>query len=144
MPHNRRTFLKNTALLTASAWLYAPSVEAQLADNFTHDLLNGVAKSDIIDTDKIDIKLPKIAEKGMAVPITVTSSLANIHTISLWVEKNPVPLVAIFRLSSQLEAFVSARLTMAETSDVVVLVETYDAVYRAREQVKIIIGGCGT
>jgi sulfur-oxidizing protein SoxY len=144
MPHNRRTFLKNTALLTASAWLYTPSVHAQLADNFAPDVLDGVAKSDIIDTDKIDIKLPKIAEKGAAVPITVSSSLDNIHTISLWVEKNPIPLVAIFRLSSQLEAFVSARLTMAETSDVVVLVETRDAVYRAKEQVKIIIGGCGS
>lgn len=143
MPHNRRTFLKNTALLTASAWLYAPPVHAQLASNPVPDLLNGVAKS-IIDTDKIDIKLPKIAEKGAAVPITVSSSLDNIHTISLWVEKNPVPLVAIFRLSSQLEAFVSARLTMAETSDVVVLAETRDAVYRTREQVKIIIGGCGS
>jgi sulfur-oxidizing protein SoxY len=144
MPHNRRTFLKNTALLTVSAWLHKPSVHAQMANNFVPDVLDGVATSDIIDTDKIDIKLPKIAEKGAAVPITVSSSLDNIRTISLWVEKNPIPLVAIFRLSSQLEAFVSARLTMVETSDVIVLVETRDAVYRAKEQVKIIIGGCGT
>jgi len=144
MPDHRRTFLKNTMLLTASAWIHAPSVHAQLADSFSPDVLDGVAKSDIIDTDKIDIKLPKIAEKGMAVPITVTSSLANIHTISLWVEKNPVPLVATFRLSSQLDAFVSARLTMAETSDVIVLVATRDAIYRAKERVKIVIGGCGT
>ena len=143
MPHNRRTFLKNTMLLTVFTWLHTPSAHAQLADNFVPDVLDGAAKSDIIDTDKIDIKLPKIAEKGAAVPITVSSSLDNIHTISLWVEKNPIPLVAIFGFSSQLEAFVSARLTMAETSDVVVLVETRDAVYRAKEQVKIIIGGYG-
>jgi sulfur-oxidizing protein SoxY len=82
--------------------------------------------------------------RSIAVPITVTSSLENIQSISLLVEKNSIPLVATFRLSAQLDAFISARLKMAETSDVIVIVETRDSLYRAKEQVKVIIGGCGT
>lgn len=143
---NRREFLKKTAVFTTSALVISTqSAHAQwLEEEFSPNLLNKKSKIEVIDTDKIEIKLPKIAEKGVAVPITVTSSLENIQVISIFVEKNPVPLVATFRLSAQLEAFVSARLTMEETSDVIVILETYDELYRAKEQVKVIIGGCGS
>lgn len=145
MTNPRREFLRKAAVLTASVLTISQSAHAQwLSDNFSPNILDGIAKSDIIDTDKIEIKLPKIAGNGTAVPITVTSSLDNIQAISILVEKNPIPLVATFRLSSQLEAFVSARLIMTETSDVIVLAETHDGLYRAKEQVKVIIGGCGT
>ncbi len=146
MANHRRAFLKKTAVFTASALaVTAQSVHAQwFSENFAPNIVDGTAKPDIIDTDKIEIKLPKIAEKGIAVPITISSSLENIQTISIFVEKNPIPLVASFRLSAQLEAFVSARLKMTETSDVIVMVETRDGLYRAKEQVKVIIGGCGS
>lgn len=143
MPKNRREFLKTTAVFATS--VLAISTQSVKAQWLTENIL-GTAKpllGDVIDTDKIEIKLPKIAEKGSAVPITVSSSLENIKTISIFVEKNPLPLVATFQLSAELEAFVSARLKMAETSDIIVMVETLDGLYRAKEQVKVILGGCG-
>jgi sulfur-oxidizing protein SoxY len=145
MSKNRREFLK-TAVLTSSAWVISTqSAKAQwLTDNILEDIAKPVI-TDVIDTDKIEIRLPKIAEKGIAVPITVSSNLENVKTISIFVEKNPQPLVATFRLSAELEAFVSARLKMAETSDIIVIVETQEALYRAREQVKVVLGdGCGS
>lgn len=144
MANNRRNFLKKAMLYTTATLVNTPSVHAQwLTENFTPSLPNSTAKSGIIDTDKIEIKLPKVAEKGAAVPITVSSHLENIQTISILVEKNPQPLVATFRLSTDMEAFVSARLTMTETSDIIVMVETHNGLYRAKEQVKVILGGCG-
>ncbi|MSP28114.1 MAG: thiosulfate oxidation carrier protein SoxY [Methylococcales bacterium] len=143
---NRREFLKKTAVFTASALVIrSPSLYAQWpADDFAPHLLDeGIANKEIIDTDKIEIKLPKIAEKDAAITITVTSSLEHIQNIAIFVEKNPIPLVAKFNLSPELDAFVSARLKMTETSNVIVLVKTYDGLYRAKEQVKIILGGCG-
>ena len=146
MSNYRREFLKKTAVLTTSALaISTQSVHAQwLAESFSPNLLDGTVKRDIIDTDKIEIKLPKIAGNGAAVPITVSSSLDNIQSISILVEKNPIPLVAKFNLSAELDVFVSARLKMAETSNVIVLVETREGLYRAKEQVKVILGGCGT
>lgn len=141
MTNSRRDFLKKTVLLTSSALVMSSK---SLAESFAPNILNDTSKTDIIDTDKIEIKLPKIAEKGSAVPITVTSSLENIKTITILVEKNPVPLVAKFNLLAELEPFVSARLKMIETSNVIVLAETHEGIYRAKEQVKVIIGGCGT
>jgi predicted secreted protein len=40
--------------------------------------------TDIIDTDKIDIKLPKTAEKNASIPITISTSLADIDTLTFW------------------------------------------------------------
>ena len=144
MTNSRRDFLKKTAVLAISS----PSVRAEwLAENFSPSapvLAETPTTSEITDTNKIEIKLPKIAEKGTSIPISVTTSLENVQTIAILVEKNAVPLVAKFRLSEQLESFVSARLVMQETSDIIVLVETRGGIYRAKEQVKIIIGGCGT
>lgn len=144
---NRREFLKKTVVFTASALVTcSPSLQAQWsAENFPPHLLDdSIVNREIIDTDLIEIKLPKIAEKDVAIAITVTSSLENIQNIAIFVEKNPIPLVAKFNLSPELDTFVSARLKMTETSNVIVLVKTYDGLYRAKEQVKIILGGCGT
>jgi sulfur-oxidizing protein SoxY len=124
------------------------SVRAQWIAENSRDAINTLPDStagrDIIDTDKIEIKLPKITGNGAAVPITVSSSLENIQSISIFIEKNAIPLVAKFNLSAELDAFVSARVKMAESSNVIVLVETSDGLYRAKEQVKVILGGCGT
>jgi sulfur-oxidizing protein SoxY len=152
MANYRREFLKKTAVLTTTALAISTrSVHAQwLAENsrdaINRDstLLDGTVRREIIDTDKIEIKLPKIAANGAAVPITVSSSLENIQSISIFIEKNAIPLVAKFNLSIELDAFVSARVKMAESSNVIVLVETRDGLYRAKEQVKVIVGGCGT
>lgn len=121
----RRVFLKTIVLVSGFA-LTKPSYA-----------------TDIIDTDKIDIKLPKIAEKNAAIPITVSSSLTDIDTLSILVEKNTVPLVASFKLSADVANIVTARLVLQESSDVIVLVNTKTSRYRAKGFVKIIAGGCG-
>lgn len=143
MSNQRRQFLKKTAVLSGAALaIKTHSVLGQsLTAGFTSEQTAKNAK--IIDSNKIEMKLAKFAEKGTAIPITVTSSLESIQSISILVEKNPIPLVATFKLSSELETLVSARLEMAETSNVVVLVETLNGIYRATQQVKISIGGCG-
>jgi len=143
MTHRRREFLKRAVVITTSVLaIKSPYIFAQsLTESFTPEQSD--KNVDIIDSDKIEMKLPKIAEKGAAVPITVTSSLANIQSIAILVENNHIPLVATFKLSAELEAFVSARFEMSETSNIIVLVETRDGIYRAKEQVKVSIGGCG-
>jgi sulfur-oxidizing protein SoxY len=155
MPVNRREFLKKSisfgacSVAAASGLLIAEPANAEwVAENFAPSILEETLKNlfkdqKLIETDKINIKIPKIAENGAVVPITVTSSLDGIENISILVEKNPVPLAARFDLSPELEPFVSARLKMAETSDVIVIAQTGNNLYSARETVKVTIGGCG-
>jgi sulfur-oxidizing protein SoxY len=156
MPSTRRTFIKQTlafgagALASAGGWL-APVDEADArwaADDFSpgpfrETLTRLFGPGKITETGRIGLKLPQIAENGAVVPITVSTTLEQVTALSILVEKNPVPLAARFELSPELEAFVSARFKMAETSDVWVVAETDRGLYGTRQLVKVTIGGCG-
>jgi sulfur-oxidizing protein SoxY len=155
MTESRRSFLKKTlafsaySLVTSLGFLAPFRVFAEWqAENFKQGPLEDSLKSlfkdqPIRESQDIEIKIPLIAENGAIVPITVSSRLPDIRTISIFVAKNPVPLAARFELSSDLDPFVSARLKMAETSDVIAIAETGSGLYSARQRVKVTIGGCG-
>ena len=91
---------------------------------------------------EIVIKAPEIAENGAVVPVSVTSHIANTESISIIVPNNPQPLAASFELMGG-EPFVSVRIKMAQTSDVVAVVKSGGQVYQGRKEVKVTIGGCG-
>lgn len=155
MIDTRRNFIKKSLtagsyLLAAASGLFAPLISraewpvTQFANLKIEDTFERVlGESKPIESDKIKFKLPRIAENGAVVPITVTSSLENVESISILVEKNPVPLIASFTLSPEIDTYVSARIKMAETSDVIALVKTDENYYTARQNVKVTIGGCG-
>ena len=91
---------------------------------------------------EIVIKAPEIAENGAVVPVSVTSHIANTESITIIVPNNPQPLAASFELMGG-EPFVSVRIKMAKTSDVVAVVKSGGQVYQGRKEVKVTIGGCG-
>ncbi len=97
----------------------------------------------IVETDKISLEIPEIAENGALVPFTVTSSLDDIQLISIIVEQNPVPLVIQAQLTPELETFMSGRLKIANSSFVFAIAEGEKTCYSAKKKVKVTIGGCG-
>ena len=155
MLETRRKFIQKTIKFTAyfatatsglfntiiaqAAWPAAIFKETQLDKTLQH--LFGSQK--FTETDQIQVKLPKIAENGAVVPIIITSELKKIETLTILVEKNPVPLITQFTLSGESEAYVSARIKMAETSDVIVIAKVGEGYYSKRQMVKVTIGGCG-
>ena len=52
----------------------------------------------LIESDKIELKIPEIAENGAVVPVSVSAELPNVETISIVAEKNPQPLAASFTI----------------------------------------------
>ncbi|MGR9071973.1 MAG: thiosulfate oxidation carrier protein SoxY [Gammaproteobacteria bacterium] len=155
MVDTRRNFIKKTLasgsyLIAAASGLLLPlrSLAEWPAARFSNlkvdETLRQIMGEDkALESDEIAFKLPRIAENGAVVPITVTCNLENVESISILVEKNPVPLIASFTLSSEANAFVSARMKMAETSEVIALVKADGKYYTARQTVKVTIGGCG-
>jgi sulfur-oxidizing protein SoxY len=150
MTDNRRAFIKKSVALSSYSLIALASPEANaewLAETTTTDILQQTLKrlfkdQEIIESDQIDIQIPKTAENGASVPITVTSSLNNVEGISILIEKNPIPLVAKFEFSPDLLPFVSTRLKIAETSAVAVIVETNEGFYTASKKVMVTLGGC--
>ena len=89
------------------------------------------------------LKAPDIAENGAVVPVTVESDVEGISSISIFAAGNQMPLVASFNLGEGALGFVSTRIKMAKTADVIAVVKAGDRVMSAAKEVKVTIGGCG-
>jgi len=94
-------------------------------------------------SDALLIKAPEIAENGAVVPVAVESRLPGTQSITLLIEKNPLPLAASFDIPAGTEPNISTRVKMGESSDVYALVKADGKFYFAKKEVKITIGGCG-
>lgn len=125
--------------LLAAAWpdkaFAATEAEAAMSTLF--------GSSQATPSDRIELGVPEIAENGAVVPVTVTTSLENVASISIVVPNNPRPLAASFEISPDALPEVSSRIKMGETSDVIAVVKTDSGLFRASKEVKVTIGGCG-
>jgi len=151
----RRTFLKgtlatSTLAIVASAGMLSPrtvlaawpksAFEAKSIDDALSSLLGG---SQTIPSSDIKIKAPDIAENGAVVPVTITSSITGIESISIVAMKNANPLAANFVMTSNTKGFISTRIKMGKTSDIVAVVKAGGKSHAARKNIKVTIGGCG-
>jgi len=151
MQINRRYFIKQ--FMTVSSYTIAalwskPNLAAWLAQDFSHQAITPLFEQLFPDkilqnTNKIQLKLPRVAENGSVVPITITSTIKNVDTVYIFSEKNPVPLIATFTLQPELAMYIGARFKMQETCDVIVILKAKDQYYQARQRVKVTLGGCG-
>jgi sulfur-oxidizing protein SoxY len=128
------------------------SARAADAANWPKDAFTQKTEADAIKTlygkaaeasDKIKLDAPEIAENGAVVPISVSSTLPDVTSISILVSENPFPLAASYKIPAGTLAMVGNRLKMAKTSKVVALVEAGGKVYGATKEVKVTVGGCG-
>src|SRR5262245_9595172 len=94
-------------------------------------------------SDKVKLDAPEIAENGAVVPIAVTTTLADVTSISFLVSENPVVLVASYKIPAGTLPNVANRIKMAKTSNVIVVVEAGGKLYSANKEVKVTVGGCG-
>jgi sulfur-oxidizing protein SoxY len=94
-------------------------------------------------SDKIDLNAPEIAENGAVVPISVSTTLPDVTSISIVVAENPFPLAASYPIPAGTLPTVANRLKMAKTSNVVALVLSGGKVFSASKEVKVTVGGCG-
>lgn len=152
---NRRVFLKSSAtasalgvavgagLLTPHAVLAEWNTAAFAAKGMDASLAAVTGGSGTEESDAITVKAPDVAENGSVVPITISSDLTDVTRILLFAAENQTPMVASFELGSSAKAFVSVRIKMGKTGDVVAVLESGGKYYSARKQVKVTIGGCG-
>jgi len=95
------------------------------------------------DGGELALTAPEIAEDGAVVPVIAQCRAPGTREIHILVDKNPFSLAASFFFPDGTDAFVSTRIKMAETSNVVALAVTAGQAYLARRQIKVTIGGCG-
>lgn len=94
-------------------------------------------------SDKVKLDAPEIAENGAVVPITVSSTLADVTSISILVAENPNALAASYKIPAGTLPSVASRLKMAKTTNVIAVVEAGGKLYSTSKEVKVTVGGCG-
>jgi sulfur-oxidizing protein SoxY len=99
---------------------------------------------------KIKLDLPEIAENGLVVPlnIEVESPMTEqdyVKAVHVFADGNPLPQVVTYKFTPQSgKAAASVRMRLAQTQNVVAVAEMSNgALYSAKAQVKVTIGGCG-
>ena len=152
----RRSFLKNTlatgaAVVAANAGLLTPT--SVLADwnkkaftaKTTDDALNNVfGSASVADSGEIKLKAPAIAENGAVTPVTVDASgLEGVESIAILASKNPMPLACQYNFASGAVGYVSTRIKMGETMNVIAVAKAGGKLLKAEQEVKVTIGGCG-
>ena len=142
----RRTFLTaglGIGTLVAAGSALAAWPESAFKEEKADALVDMLASSTPTSSDAITITAPEIAENGAVVPVSVSTTLDDVTRISILVEKNPLPLTSTYELGPDSVPYVSTRVKMLKTSDVVALVESGGKTYKGVREVKVTIGGCG-
>ena len=132
--------------------LSVPQALAAANDKYPEDAFKQKNEADAIKalygktpepSDKVKMDAPEIAENGAVVPISATTTLSDVTSISFLVTENPVTLVASYRIPAGTLPSVANRIKMAKTSNVIVVVEAGGKLYSATKEVKVTVGGCG-
>ena len=151
----RRLILQGAGAVALVGLGNIPFVGAALAaanDKYPEDAFKAKSDADAIKalygktaeaSDKVKLDAPEIAENGAVVPVSVTTTLPDVTSISFLVSENPVVLVASYKIPAGTMPVVANRIKMAKTSNVIVVVEAGGKVYSTTKEVKVTVGGCG-
>lgn len=144
----RRQFLSRSSALALVAWavpstLLAKWPQAAFEKTQLEQAIAAVTGGAKPTSGKVVVSTPKIAENGAQVRVDAKVDIENVEWISVFVEKNPVPLVAKFMMTKSSIPHVSTNVKVRETSKIIVIAKAGDHYYSGQETVKVTAGGCG-
>ncbi len=153
--HTRRKLLSRSAQvagLLSSVGLWPVLAQAQAgaynaaafdAKNLA-DALKALGNPAPTASGEVSVTAPDIAENGAVVPVGAATTLPGVKRLLILVEKNPAVLAAMFEPSDAVEANVSTRVKMGQSSNVFAVAIMNDGkVLFAQKEVKVTLGGCG-
>ena len=155
LPATRRLILQGAgaiALTGLGILPFGPPALAAANDKYPDDAFKQKSDADAIKalygktaepSDKVKMDAPEIAENGAVVPISVSSTLADVTSISILVAENPNALAASYQIPAGTLPSVANRLKMAKTTNVIAIVEAGGKLYSTSKEVKVTVGGCG-
>ena len=153
--HNRRSMLSRSAQLAgmlASLNLLPGIAAAQVAGynsaafdaKTLADVMKALGVAAPAESKDVVLTGPDIAENGAVVPVGAATTLPGVQRLLLLVEKNPTMLSAVFNVSDAVDASVSTRVKMGQSSNVYAVAMMGDGkVLYAVKEIKVTLGGCG-
>ena len=160
MTDNRRFFLKNTLNYSSLALLLTCGLcvprqclsSSQKSLNEWHlkwnknaftktqlpEAIQAVTGTDLTQmSEKIHLDISDKVSPGM-ISLSVTAELPDVKQISLYSEQSPQPLLAIFDLDNQADAFVATRLKLTRSITLVAVVTSNGKQFSQRKKINVI------
>ncbi len=152
----RRLFLKTTlagsalttalgaGLLTPQSVLAAWPKKAMGVKDVNEALTEALGSAGSVSED-IHLDVPDVAENGGQVKVVVdASALADVQvqSIAILVNTNTRALAAVYHVKKAGKPYVSTRVKMADSGDIVVGVKTDNGVKITHKTLKVAAGGC--
>jgi sulfur-oxidizing protein SoxY len=143
----RRTLLKASLQLGLTGMIFpqvaigAYPTKAFLAKEVADVLREAFGSADIGESNQIEIEAPQIASDANMVPVRIRSGLENTESIALVVTANESPFTAYFKLY-QAPAFVSTRIRMSTTSDLLVVVKADGVLHTNQRPIRVGRNSC--
>jgi sulfur-oxidizing protein SoxY len=103
-----------------------------------------------IESGKVRLDVPEIAENGLVVPINVEvespmTDADYVKAVHVFADGNPLPGVVSYRFTpASGKASASTRMRLAQTQNIICLAEMSNGnLHSAKANIKVTIGGCG-
>jgi sulfur-oxidizing protein SoxY len=97
----------------------------------------------LVESTAITVAGPEMVDSGYIVPVSVESRLEGTDLIVLVVQKNPVPVVGVFKFPEGTQPSLNTRIKMGETSSVHAVVRANNNYYVASTLINVRAGGSG-
>jgi sulfur-oxidizing protein SoxY len=136
--------LLGTGLLHPTRALAAEWNRNAFAARTIGDALKAHGSANAGESRDILINAPEIAENGAKVEVDITSNLANTRSLTIFADKNPMPLCATLDFFGTVLPYARVQLKLAESTRLRAVVKTAEGkTYVAFREVKVTLGGCG-
>ena len=148
----RREMLTHSAtvagLLATAGLLPATAQAAWTAAAFESktmaDAVKALGGGSPVESKDVTVTGPDIAENGAVVPVGCATTLPGVKRLMLMVEKNPSVLAAAFDVTDSVDASLTTRVKMGQSSNVFAVAMMGDGkVFFAVKEIKVTLGGCG-
>ena len=108
------------------------------------DAVKALGGSTPVESRDVTVTGPDIAENGAVVPVGCSTTLPGVKRLMLMVEKNPSVLAAVFDVTDAVDASLTTRVKMGQSSNVFAVAMMADGkVLFAVKEIKVTLGGCG-
>jgi sulfur-oxidizing protein SoxY len=132
------TVLGSAAILSPRQAQAAWAREAFTAPGMAEAVQQALGKDKGIRSDEVVIDAPSYIKDPSIVEVTVSSGLPEVNAIAILVRENLLPLAALYMLPENTEPFVTTRLDIHRTTEVVAVIRSGRKLYSNFRQIIVI------
>jgi sulfur-oxidizing protein SoxY len=129
--------------LLPAAQAVTPQSPAAFQARTVAETLKALGVASPADSKDLAIVAAELSDNGAVVDVALRSTLPRTELMALLVERNPNPLVCVYRIPEGTEPDIAMTVKISESSDVILVAKADGKYLMTRRNLKVTLGGCG-